>query len=128
MFPRFVASRAIFPRSVRCYGDGTMNRVLVVRTVSVALALAIAGCRRPPTPEAVERAPFEVVDGGALRVRDDLVGTIKTVEARASADDARLEGFGHVGFAPGASCETPPSWGHPIAKVMGPGEVTNDRR
>lgn len=80
-----------------------MNRVLIVRTVSVALALASAGCRRPPTSEAVERAPFEVVDGGALRVRDDLVGTIKTVEARASADDARLEGFGHVGFAPGAS-------------------------
>jgi TetR/AcrR family transcriptional regulator, transcriptional repressor of bet genes len=26
------------------------------------------------------------------------------------------------------ACETPPSWGHPIAKVMGPGEVTNDRR
>jgi cobalt-zinc-cadmium efflux system membrane fusion protein len=38
-----------------------------------------------------------------LRVREDLVPSLTTAPARSSSDAAELEGFGHVGFAPGAS-------------------------
>jgi cobalt-zinc-cadmium efflux system membrane fusion protein len=51
----------------------------------------------------VERPPYELVEGGVLRVREDLVLSLTTAPARSSRDAAELEGFGHVGFAPGAS-------------------------
>jgi cobalt-zinc-cadmium efflux system membrane fusion protein len=80
-----------------------MHHAFRSASLVVAMTLFVAACRRPPSSEPVERAPFEVVDGGALRVREDLLASIRTVEVRASEGAARLEGFGHVGFAPGAS-------------------------
>jgi RND family efflux transporter MFP subunit len=77
---------------------------LLRRAAPCVLFAATSGCQRHPSPHSsVERAPYEFVDGGRLRVREDLVPSIKTAPARATADDARLEGFGHVGFSPGAS-------------------------
>lgn len=67
------------------------------------LATLAIGCSRPATARPVERAPYEIGDDGLLHVREDLVGFIASTKARASNDGAELEGFGHVGFAPGAS-------------------------
>lgn len=79
------------------------NPVHQAQRLILVLGLAMLGCSRGTAAERVERAPYELGEDGALHVREDLVGLMRSTPARASSDAAELEGFGHVGFAPGAS-------------------------
>lgn len=54
---------------------------------------------RPPLPE----EPYRAAEGGRLRVRPDLARALRVAPATASELQARLQGFGRVAFATGAS-------------------------
>lgn len=71
----------------------------------VLLTLAIVGCRpggsEPPEP--LPSPPYEMADGGLVRVRRDLIAQFQFARAERSELRATLQGFGRVAFAPGAS-------------------------
>ncbi len=69
------------------------------------LALALVGCR-PESADAREpppAPPYELADGGVLRVRRDLLAPMRFARAERTELRASLQGFGRVAFAPGAS-------------------------
>lgn len=67
------------------------------------IPLVALGCRRELPPRAAEAAPFEVVDGDKLRIREDLAGLLKFERVDASEVAAEIGGLGNLSFAPGAA-------------------------
>lgn len=67
------------------------------------LCLTALGCSRErPRPDP-EPPPYELVDGGRLRIRDDLVPLLKFERVEESEVAAEVGGLGNVSFAPGAA-------------------------
>ena len=67
-----------------------------------ALLLTACGKAAPPSP-GTSKPPYEALDTGRLRIREDLVSQFNFARARASDVQATLQGFGRVAFAPNAS-------------------------
>jgi cobalt-zinc-cadmium efflux system membrane fusion protein len=67
------------------------------------LLLSSPACTKPEGSRELERAPYTLLAGGTLEVRPDLASALKAEPARRSSEGARVEGFGDVRFAPGAS-------------------------
>jgi cobalt-zinc-cadmium efflux system membrane fusion protein len=80
------------PWSVRCW------------IVAAILALFCAGCERQPEPVAaeVEEAPYQITEGGLLRIRPDIATALEFSRVEKSAICAEVHGVGEIDFTPGA--------------------------
>lgn len=108
--------------------DRTMNTALRIAGLSIGL-LAAAGCQQSRPPVQVAEAPFEVVDGALLRVRSDILASLKFATAQKSEVSAEISGLGEVTFAPGAAYALRVPFGGFVETVnVGVGEVVAENQ
>jgi cobalt-zinc-cadmium efflux system membrane fusion protein len=95
-----------------------------------AAGLAVmVGCQQERPRNVVEDAPFEVVEGKFLRVREDLIPNLRFATAEESDVAAEVSGLGHVTFAPGAAYALRVPFGGFVETVnVGVGQVVEENQ
>lgn len=73
--------------------------------VYAAVLALLPACGQPRARPAVEQPPYVLESEDRLKVRSDLAERLVSAPSRSSSVAAELEGFGRLGFAPGASYE-----------------------
>lgn len=89
-------------RTSRPARSGSRGTVLV-RVLAVVAAFVALGACHAKSHRVLEQAPYTTTREGYLRVRPDLARMLRVVAVESSTESARVDGFGHLDFAPNAS-------------------------
>jgi cobalt-zinc-cadmium efflux system membrane fusion protein len=74
-----------------------------IAAILALVAVPLAGCSRERPRPNPELPPYELVEGGRLRVREDLLPLLKCEKVDESEVAAEIGGLGNISFAPGAA-------------------------
>lgn len=99
------------------------------RAVAALLTIAVCGChaRRPLAP--VEEAPYQLTDAGFLRVREDLIPTLRFAKVERDDITAEITGVGTIEFAGGAmTALRVPFDGISESVVVAPGQAVTENQ